>query len=409
MSSEFVLDEGFEEDDEEVLAFEASRTERSQGSGTGVGLNAGSASSGPKATDVAQEPEAPGASTVAFADTLVFENLLKGTTRSDIEALVGGDVEISSLKVHRFPDKTMLARIQFCDEADAASVLQRHTDKSPGTESSVSVNYAPSDWDTFLKKHGKTSVSPKIEILSSTEALRDAVAPRSAVMMGGIPVNFAEALPAADEVKATFWDVVTQAQHAAEALDNRARAAGSTLDSKYQVARQLEDAQKKSHAVLAEADEKYKVSASARSALETGKARAGDVANVAKSLDSTFNVSSRFSAAASKVSQAGSIAAREIDENLHLSDRARTAANVALENEQIGPVVKNTMSQLESFWQSSFSLGAESGDGAVRRKVRPPLGIEQDSMPGMMPEPVEMAAILEDGESATEVDAQDPA
>lgn len=408
-SSGFVLDEGFEEDDEEVLAFEASRSERNGGRGAVSGSDPSAVVVGSKSLDPLPESVLPGESAVAFADTLVFENLPKGTTRSDIEALVGGDVEISSLKVHRFPDKTMLARIQFCEEVDAAEVLRRQSMKLSSNESSILVKYAPSDWNTFLKEHAKASASTKIETMSSTEALRDTGVSQSAVMVGGIPGNIAHALPAAEEVKATFWDAVTQAQHTAEALDNRVRAAGSSIDSKFHVAEHLDDVQKKSRALLAEADEKYKLSVSARSAMETGKARADDVVNVASSLDTSYGVSSRFSAAASKLSQAGSIAAREIDENLHLSDKVRMAANVALENEQVGPVVKSTMSHLESFWQRRFPFGAETDSGPVRRKVRPPQGIEQDSMPGMTAESVEMAAILDDEEIAIDGDVREPA
>lgn len=405
LSSGFVLDEGFEEDDEEVLAFEASRAERKQGFATDAGL--GTTAFAAPVSDASPVVESRSIDAPAASDALVFENLPKSTTRSDIEALVGGDVEISSIKVHRFHDKTMLAMIQFCEEVDAADVFQRHTARVDEQESNISVTYAPSDWDTLLKVHAKANVAPKTSAVSSSEATGIAHS-RSAVMSNGIPVNFAEAIPATDELKASFWDAVTQAQHAAEALDHRARAAGSDIDSKYHVAEQLADAQRKSRALLAETDEKFKLSDGLRSAVEAGKAGAGEITSVATSVDQSYNVSSRINTATSKLGQAGSIAAREIDENLHLSDRARMAANIALENEQIGPAVKHTVSQLESFWQS-FSLGSGADAGAVRKKERPPQGIEQDSMPGMMPEKVEMSSILDDGEAAGDDDTRHPA
>lgn len=394
----FVLDEGFEEDDEEVLAFEASRNASKVDIVAAKNDNDGSAPAGePRRSIDAQTGPMQAAS--PHLNTLLFDNLPRDSKRSDIETLVGGSIEIVSMKVHRFPNKTMLARIQFCEESDAAEVLKRHSVTAEwGDAGQISVQYAPVDWEAFLKTHPKSSAFLAHSTEGRGEGASSASAPRSAVMIGDLPASIAEALPAAEDVKLTFWDAVKRAQQAAEVLDQRARSAGSKIDVKYRVVAQLGDAGKRSRDLLAETDEKYKLSDAIRSAMEASKARAGDAVSVATTVDTTYGVSKRMNAATSKVGQAGSIAAREIDDSLLLSERARSAANAALENEQIGPVVKRTVSQFETLWQS-LSLATGAGiAGSGRKKERPPQGIEQDSMTVTVPERVDMAALLDEEE-----------
>jgi hypothetical protein len=108
------------------------------------------------------------------------------------------------------------------------------------------------------------------------------------------------------------------------------RFGGTDIDSQYNVIEQLDSASKRSRAILAEADAKYKVSDALTSAVKTGRTRVSEAAEVTGAVDDAYGVSRRLSEVTTKLTRPGSIAAREVDENLQLSKRSRRVANSAL-------------------------------------------------------------------------------
>jgi hypothetical protein len=393
-SGSFVLDEGFEQDDEEVLAFEASRSVSKSATAPYAVKEAGSESearaSELKAESAANDPP-------PHPDALLIDNIPKEANRNHVEALLGDGVEILALMIHRFPNKMMAARVQLANDSVAAAIVQRYSvSLGVDAEDQVSIKYAPCDWDVFLESHPYKAFVTESPVQPRDGIAVSSVAPRGNVMIGPVPVNLVDALPDAEEVKSAFWGAVARTQKAAEAIDQRVRAAGTDIDSQYNVVEQLDSASKRSRAILAEADAKYKVSDALTSAVKTGRTRVSEAAEVAGAVDDAYGVSRRLSEVTTKLTRAGSIAAREVDENLQLSERSRRVANSALESEQIGPVVKGTVSQLGSLWLSLTQAAGVECSGAARKKERPPQGIEQDTMNDMLPEKVEMSAILGD-------------
>lgn len=370
-SADFVLDEGLEDEDEEILAFEATRQVPQVEEDVDGIVKEDSA--------VIDAGDAAANMTAPFPNAVVIDGMPPGANRSQMELFLDGCGALSSLKVARFPDKTIAARIEFVENSSADAAVARSGNLFSSGSNPVIVDYAPPDWTEFTRSH------PSQITAQSTGAVGTQQAPsalRGAVMVGAVPVNLGDVLPDAEGVKSAFWDAFASARKAAETLEQRARQAGTDLDRKFHVAEQVEGVANRSRAALNEVDEKYNVRGKFEAAVEAGKGQVAAATEGAKNMDSSYGVSQRVGEATAKVSQAGSVAAREVDENLRISERARAAANAALENEQIGPVVKSTMAQIEGMLDN-LSVAGSSSEGtagsARRKKTREPVGIEQGS------------------------------
>jgi hypothetical protein len=386
---EFVLDEGLEGDDEEVLAFEASR--RVANASGGGGRERAAANERSCAVSGVQSSAPPQNSPPPYPDAVIVDGMPSDANRSHMESFLDGCGEIVALKVYRFPDRTLAARVQFSSEACAAKAVERNATDFARPGCTVAVRYAPLDWDGFVNNHPCKAVGAGPSAKGS-----DAPALRGAAMAASTPVNLSEVLPPPGEMKAAFWDAVASARAAAERFDKRARAAGEDIDKTFHVAEQLDEASKRSWAALAEVDEKYRVRESLDAALVAGRHRAGEVVEGVKQADASLNVSRRLGEVTAKLSQVGTVAVREVDENLRVSERARDAANAALENDQIGPVVKGTVCHLEGVWTNLTGPAGASGAGSARkRKERAPSGVEQAVAPP--PPPPEQGVVEDEG------------
>lgn len=393
-SSDFVLDEGLEDEDEDILAFEASRASLdSPKLSASHKLEADNEVDneihidGAAAKDVGNEITEIKDLTVSsfYPDSVVVDGMPSDANRAHLEAFLEGCGEITSLKVYRFPDKTLAARVQFISESCARSALARNGSPFMRKTAPVSVQPAPANWENFIASH-PSKVIPGSQLASRSRD-RSTAAPASAgaVMVGGIPVNLAEVLPKPEEVKSAFWNAFCSAKKVAENLEQRARAAGRDLDSKFQLSQNVDEATKRSREAMDNVDTKYHVREKVSSAIVAGKERAGVVAEGAKSVDESLGVSRRISSVSSSIVQAGSKAAREVDENFGVSERARGVANSALDHEKIGPAVRQAMHQWDGL-VTNLGSSTNGADLSARKKNYVARGVEPETFVSDDPE-----------------------
>jgi hypothetical protein len=133
---------------------------------------------------------------------------------------------------------------------------------------------------------------------------------------------------------------------------------------------------KRSKAAADLVDEKLKVRETVGTAVDAGKAWGAEAAKGAKAVDDSYGITRRLSELSSNMASAGSKAAQELDENLRVSERARDAANSALRNETIGPVVKQAMTKLDGARSGAPGQAGSDGSTTSRKKSYPSRGVE---------------------------------
>jgi hypothetical protein len=308
-------------------------------------------------------------------------------------------------------------RVKFAAEEEARAALERSgavfgegADETPAV-----VLYAPADWNRFLSEHPSTIGEEAAAALKEKAVDPVPVVPagvRGGAMVNGVPAQLAAVLPKPEELKSAFWSAVLSAKSAASQLEARARAASAKLDKTLEVSHKLDEASKRTRAAADDIDGKYRVREKVAAAAAAGRERADEAAASAKHADSVYGVSRRMSELSASVTNAGGRAAREVDENLRLSERARGATNSALQSEQIGPAVRSAMSRLDGFWSgaesdaSPTSRRAPGSDGKRKKDYRPS-GVEQSLEPlefsGTIGEEEEQGATGGEDQSTTAV------
>lgn len=353
--SDFVLDEGLEDEDEDVLAFEAER-QRNRGGSPAAHV----AEAADKEGLVLEEGiEAPDVST----DAVVIDGIPAKANRSHLEELLSGCGEIVALKIHRFSDKTLIARVQLSSAEMGSKALQLSGSVVLESHMGVTITPAPEDWPAFLAQHPKgTSESP----IQQATGL-----PRGAAMVTAIPA----ALPSRDGMRNAFWSAFRSAQKAAETLEQKARETGEDLDRRLNVSENVGEVAKRSAAVIDNIDQQYGVSKKMQSAAEAGQAQASIAANSAAEMNRTYGVTRKLSAMSSTVSSVGNKALREIDENLRISERAQAATNAALANDRIGPAVKSASATFDEIVASAEQkLGGQKPASSAAESDKTGLG-----------------------------------
>lgn len=377
-AGDFVLDEGLEDEDEEMLAFEADRKATDEaGSDSKVSGTAGVSDDVKR--DAETNDEIPKQEDVfkSFPDAVVVDGMPSDANRAHLEAFLDGCGEIVALKVYRFPDKTLAARVQFVNESSANAALAKNGSAFMRKTSPVSVLTAPSNWDDFIASHPSKLLSGPHLGGRSREGSPISPGTRGAVMVGGIPVNLSEALLKPEDMKTALWNAFGSARKAAEVFEERARSAGKELDAKLQFSENVDEASKRSRVVMENMDAKYKMREKITVAVVAGKEKAGAAAEGAKSVDQSLGVSRRLASVSTSIAQAGSKAAHEVDENFRVTDRARGVANSALEHERIGPAVRQAMQQWDQLW-ASWSSASNGDHSHSRKKNYVSRGVEQD-------------------------------
>jgi hypothetical protein len=369
-SNEFVLDEDLEEDDEDVLAFEAKRRPAVTVAPTAAPPPEAARPTGFPATATRQHPCA-----------VVVDGMPADANRAHLEAFLQGCGDVAALKVYRFPDKTLAARVEFAEEAAADAALALHGKPLIRASTPVTVARAPDDWNEYISAHPSRHVdlTKPPGLSASNPAPFKTSVDRGAISVGntGIPANFAETLlQNTDGIKSAFWSAFASAKHAASVLEQRARAAGTELDSRLHVAENVDEMSKRSRAAAELVDEKLKVRETVGSAVDAGKVWTAEAAKGARAVDDSYGITRRLSELSTNVAAVGSKAAQEVDENLRVSERAREAANTALRHETIGPVVKQAITQLDGIRSSIPGPSGSEGFPVSRKKSYPSRGVE---------------------------------
>lgn len=176
-------------------------------------------------------------------------------------------------------------------------------------------------------------------------------------------------MPAKETVASSFWAAFGAAKRAAGRLEEGAKRLGDELEDRLAVSEKMDGAVE----ALERADEQLQVSQRVGEVAAAGRSAAGE-------LDRTYGISEGVGRIVDEVGKGAKIVAREVDENLQLSERAREVTNRALSHDGIGPTVRNVVDTMG---------GKEvSTEGTPRKKKNyQPSGIEQNDENEFNPAP----------------------
>lgn len=328
-SSDFVLDEGLD-DDEDVLAFHSQRQRTESG---------------------VYEPPAPvlapaaahAASPAPPTDAVIIDGMPLAASRADLDSFLSGAGEIASLQLRRLDVLRILrARVLF-DSTDAAAAALKldGAEFSPGF--AVSVKPASEErWEAGCSDAGAKSLPDGT--VSAKQPSQGSHWP----------------LPDASSVTKSFWSAFGAARAAAEKLEEQAKRLGEGLEERLHVSEKVAE----TRAAIGRVDADLHVSERMGEVAAAGKATADDI-------DQTYAISQRVGRIVDDVGSAARTVAREVDENLRISEKAREVTNMALQHNGIGPTVRTVVDNLES----GEAVPAET---PKRKKNYQPSGVEQD-------------------------------
>lgn len=361
-SSDFVLDEGLD-DDEDVLAF-YSQQERVQPT-PAADLN-GDTSTPDNTSDETPpqpQPDPPPAKPKQNLDAIppectavILDQMPLQSSRSDVDQFLHGCGQIIALKVRHLESKGyMQARVTF-DSNQAVQLAVQRSATPFGHQSSRNVIVRPVKSDAVAQSNCTQSDK------GAAALARQEVA------------KMANSLPPVEAVSSSFWSMFGAAKKAAGALEERAKLLGERLENQLHVGDKVQETRQR----IAQMDSEYQVSQRMGEMAAAGRATAGD-------LDHKMGISKGVGAVSESVGSAAKIVAREVDENLDLSGRARQAANVALQNEALGPTVKSVVASIGGVGSPRPMARAEAaveGDNVTprRRKNYQPSGVEPETL-----------------------------
>eukprot|EP00177_Eucheuma_denticulatum_P001958 GFKZ01003502.1.p1 GENE.GFKZ01003502.1~~GFKZ01003502.1.p1 ORF type:complete len:368 (+),score=66.97 GFKZ01003502.1:357-1460(+) len=351
-SSDFILDEGLD-DDEEVLAFHSKRQSAmtpvpaeqtpSDPSTAPSPIPAPSPIASRITEPSLEDPSFPFAPTTPQCppttpptNIVIIDGMPLNSSRADLDAFLSGTGTITHLQVRRLDNHgIMRARVTFVDTTAARLALERDGHQFGAGAPCVSIKVDSDErW-----QHG-CDIAP---IKKQPDA------------------GFMEKLPARETVTASFWAAFGAAKRAAENLEQGAKRIGEELEAKLGVSDKLDGAAE----ALEKVDKQYHVSERVGEMAAAGKSAAGN-------LDETYGISKGVGRIVGEVSRGARIVAREVDENLQLSDKAREATNMALKHDAIGPAVRTVVDTVARGEQEESVAGTPR-----KRKNYKPNGIEQ--------------------------------
>lgn len=307
--SDYVLDDGLD-DDEDILAYHSEQQAAAQ-----------AAENPPSPPDPVKSPSAPLPPIVSDdppaapeltppttpvppesePDAIIIDGLPLSTTRPSLFRLLGvTSDDVSNVRLRRLDAHGLLrVRVTFCTPALAAAA--RRLDGSEWEEKPLSVKPASEErWAASMPSADSPPKQPNGDA-------------------GG-----------------GFWAAFGAARAVAEQLEQRARSLGNDLESKLQVTERLEAGAKR----VREVDQSFKVTERV-----DGLARAG--LETAEQMDERWGISDSVGAVMDNVGDAAMKMAREVDENLRVSDKARNAANAAMSSPTMGRVARSVVSTLD--------------------------------------------------------------
>lgn len=343
-SSDFVLDEGLDED-EDVLAF---HSQRQRGGDGGY-------SPSPDPIPVRDPDPVTSPPSSPATDTVIIDGMPLSASRAALNTFLSGSGDkITSLQLRRLHSHGMLrARVKFDSTETADAALQRDGTTFAGSERVVTVKPAsPERWDDGC---GSAWAAPPNSIVATPQE------------------SLLARLPDANAVRSSFWSAFGAARSAAERLEKQAKNLGEELEGRLHVSEKVAETRE----AIADVDRRLHVSERVGEVAAVGKAAAEDV-------DQTYGISKQVGKVVSDVGSAARIVVREVDDNLQLSDKAREATNMALKHESIGPTVRSVVDSLGASTQDRVDA-SPARDTPRKKKNYQPSGIEQNKIDAEAP------------------------
>ncbi|CDF41032.1 unnamed protein product [Chondrus crispus] len=349
--SDFVLDEGLD-DDEDILAFHSNR----QRGGGGYAETAGTPQPNASPTTPTTPPPSSPPDLPPQTTTVIIDGMPPTSSRPDLDAFFsacGG--KILSLQLRRIEASNILrARIKFDSEEAAASALQRDGQVFPRSDLAVSVKPASMErWNDGCGSQ-RGNGAPGATLTSPTNSIM-------------------QMLPDTNAVTSGFWSAFSAARSAAERLEEKATKLGEQLEEKLHLSEKVDETRD----ALVEVDRKLQVSEKVGKMAVAGK-------SAAQGIDETYGISKQVGKVAADVGSAARTMASEVDEDFHLSEKARVATNLALQNDTVGPAVRSIV---DNFGATPTGEAAPSPrkDGVRRKKNYQPSGVEQNAVQTQLP------------------------
>lgn len=331
-SSDFILDEGLD-DDEEVLVFHSQHHDSTPSDTKPSHLSPTETTSSPAQPAPAplEPPPHPPIQAV------IIDGMPLSSSRTDLDAFLTGTGLITRIQLRRLEALAILrARVTFENSEAAALALKKDgLEFSPGG-AVVSVKYDSVErWEQGCGKEGRGK-------------------PRSEALM--------QIVPARETVTSSFWAAFGVAKRAAERFEQSAKRLGDKLEERLAVSEKVDGAAE----ALERVDKQLQVSQRVGETAAAGRSTVGE-------LDRMYGISKGVGKFMDEVGRGAKIVAREVDENLQLSDRAREVTNRALNHDGIGPTVRNVVD----------NVGGKgvAGESTPRKNYRPS-GVAQNSEDG---------------------------
>ena len=315
-SSDFVLDDGLD-DDEDVLAYHSSRQQQQQMTDLEESTESNSQQSStpinPESSTIGDKNKSDNIKDSISTSTspihaVIIDGLPLGSSRSDLNEFLPATAvsHVTSVRLRRLEEHGLLrVRIEFNDETPTKETLQL-------------------DGTQFHAPEG-----PHLSVKRATPERWDASSGLVTSVKKQIPLSGPSAI---DSVRTSLWGAVGFAKVFAERLEDSARKIGEQLEDRLHVSEKVSQTKN----TVERLDKEYKVQERFGEAVENGKRTAEDI-------DKTYGISDGVGKIQENVGNAARIVAREVDENLRVSDKARGVANAALKNETLAPVARTVV------------------------------------------------------------------
>lgn len=259
------------------------------------------------------------------------------SSRADLDAFLTGTGPITHIQLRRL-NAILRARVTFETSEAATLALQK---------------------DGYEFSPGNAVVSVKHDSVERWEQ-------GCGNATGGKPEGkgLMQMMPARERMTSSFWAAFGAAKRAAGKLEEGAKRLGEELEDRLAVSEKMDGAVE----ALERADERLQVSQRVGEVAAAGRNAAGE-------LDRTYGISKGMERFVDEMGKGARIVAREVDENLQLSERAREMTNRALSHDGIGPTVRNVVDRVGG-------NEVEMRDTPRKKKNYQPSGVEQNMEDG---------------------------
>lgn len=261
---------------------------------------------------------------------VIIDGLPISTTRADLDALLGASASsITNVRLRRLEQHGLLrVRVQFDSENVVDATLEK--DGTKFKEDYVSIKPASYErWDAAAATSDAPRMRPRMQKDNGSRA-------HNSNLVNLPEHNAAVGMPDLNSVTKTFWSAFGAARQTAEKLEKRARELGQKLEDQLHVSEKVEAGKVRMHEIDRDLNVSRKVSDFAQASRETALA-----------VDGKLHITEGVNHVVGNVSEAARIVAREVDENLRLSDKAREATNAALSSPTVGGVARKVVSRAD--------------------------------------------------------------